>query len=146
MWVFTTEGFLSAVEERRQEHRGEIVIRAREASALEALRELVPTLTPTVIYGDSDYRYRAWLGREEWAAALAELGRRVAYDNFKSEVLRRQGRTRYEEALHTVWSALGRTQPGGPHGSGGSDYPPVPEGERARPRGIDPYEGSDGRA
>ena len=62
MWVFTTDGFLSAVEERRRDHRGEIVIRAREASALEALREIAPTLTPTVIYGDSDYRYRAWLG------------------------------------------------------------------------------------
>ena len=73
------------MEERRREHRGEIVIRAREASALEALREVAPTLTPTVIYGDSDYRYRAWLGREEWADALAEIGRRVAYSNFKSE-------------------------------------------------------------
>ena len=92
MWVFTTDGFLSAVEERRGDHRGEIVVRAREASALEALREIAPTLTPTVIYGDSDYRYRAWLGREEWAEALAEIGRRVVYDNFKSEVLRRQGR------------------------------------------------------
>ena len=134
MWVFTTEGFLSAVEERRGDHRGEIVVRAREASALEALREVAPTLTPTVIYSDSDYRYRAWLSREEWAAALAELGRQVVYDNFKSEVLRRQGRTSYEDALHAVWSALGRTQPGGPYGSGGGGYPPVPEGEKAQPR------------
>ncbi|MGZ6562150.1 MAG: hypothetical protein ACXVH3_30585 [Solirubrobacteraceae bacterium] len=137
MWVFTTDGFLSAVEERRRDHRGAIVIRAREASALEALREIAPTLTSTVIYGDSDYRYRAWLGREEWANALAEIGRRVAYDNFKSEVLRRQGTSRYEEALHKVWSALGRTQPGGPYGTGGSDYPPAPEEEQPRRRVTD---------
>ena len=134
MWVFSTSGFLSAVEERRHDHRGEMVIRAREASALEALREIAPTLTATVVYGDSDYRYRAWLGREEWAQALAELGRRITYDNFKSEVLRRQGPSRYEQALHTVWSALGRTQPDGPYGTGGSGYPPVPEGEEAWPR------------
>ena len=136
MWLFTVDGFVSAVEEQRGEHRGEIVVRAREAAALAALREVAPTLTPTVVFSDSDYRYRAWLGREEWAQALAELGRRVVYDNFKSEVLRRQGPTSYEEALHTVWLALGRTQPGGPYGSGGTGYPPVPEGERAAPRRL----------
>ena len=132
MWLFTTTGFLSGVEERRGEHRGEIVVRAREASALEALREVAPALTETVIYGDSDYRYRAWLSREEWAAALAELGRQVVYDNFKSEVLRQQGPTSYEHALHAVWSALGRTQPGGPYGSGGTGYPPIPLDEDGR--------------
>jgi hypothetical protein len=134
MWLFTTTGFLSGVEERRGGHRGEIVVRAREASALEALREVAPTLTPTVIYSDSDYRYRAWLGREEWAQALAELGRRVSYSNYKSAVLERQGRTRFEEALHEVWSAMARTQACGPYGSGGGGYPPAPEGEEARPR------------
>ena len=70
----------------------------------------------------------------EAAESRLELGRRVVYNNFKSEALRRQGPSRYEEALHTVWSALGRTQPGGPYGSGGGGYPPVPEGEDARPR------------
>ena len=135
MWVFTTSGFFSAVEERRRDHRGEIVVRAREAQALEALREIAPTLTKTVVYGDSDYRYRAWLGREEWADALAEIGRRVVYGNFKSEVLRRQGPSRYEEALHTVWTVMARTQPGGPYGAGGNGYPSAPEGERASPRG-----------
>lgn len=130
MWIFTTNGFLSGVEERRGEHRGEVVVRARERRALEALREVAPTLTETAISSDSDYRYRAWLGREEWAQALAELGRQVVYNNFKSEVLRRQGRTRYEEALHEVWSAMGRTQPLGPYGQGGAGYPPTPEGER----------------
>lgn len=38
MWVFTLDGLLSAVEERRGEHMGEIVVRGREASAVEALR------------------------------------------------------------------------------------------------------------
>lgn len=109
----------------------------RRGSALAALREIAPTLTPTVIYGDSDYRYRAWLVREEWATALAELGRRVAYHNFKNEVLGRQGRTRYEQALHEVWEVLGRTQPGGPYGSGGRGYPPAPEEEQPRRRVTD---------
>ncbi len=39
---------------------------------------------------------------------------------------------------------MGRTQPGGPYGSGGSGYPPVPEGERARRRDTDPHEESGG--
>jgi hypothetical protein len=130
MWLFTTEGFLSAVEERHGEHRGEIVVPAREAAALEALRKLAPTLTPTVVSDQRDYRYRAWLGREEWTEALAQLGRRVNYDNFKDEVLSRQGETCYERALHEVWSRMGRTQPGGPYGRGGAGYPPIPDDER----------------
>ena len=36
-------------------------------------------------------------------------------------------------ALAGRWSALGRTQPDGPYGSGVSGYPPVPEGEEAWP-------------
>jgi hypothetical protein len=28
-----------------------------------------------------------------------------------------------------VWAALSRTQPGGPYGVGGPDYPPVPADE-----------------
>ena len=94
-----------------------------------------PTLTPTVIYTDSDYRYRAWLARDDWAHALAELGRRIDYSNFKDTVRRRQGPSVYEQALHAVWHELGRTQPGGPYGSGGSRYPPIPDGEQARQRG-----------
>lgn len=81
MWIFTTGGFLSAVEDRRGEHCGEIVVRAREASALEALREVAPTLTPTAISETRDYRYRAWLSCDAWAEALGELGRRVDYTN-----------------------------------------------------------------
>lgn len=134
MWIFTTDGFLSAVEEERGEHRGEIVVRAREASALTALRATTPKLSPTVIYTDSDYRYRAWLAREDWAHALAELGRQLDYSNFKDAVRRRQGASVYEQALHVVWQELGRTQPGGPYGSGGSRYPNVPDGEQARQR------------
>lgn len=133
MWVFTLNGFLSAVEERRGEHRGEIVVRAREASALEALREVAPTLTETAVSSDSDYRYRAWTGREAWAQALAELARRVSYSNYKSAVLERQGRSRFEAALHEVWQVMGRTQPLGPYGQGGSGYPPAPEDERGEP-------------
>jgi hypothetical protein len=66
---------------------------------------------------------------------------RTSAGNFKSEVLCRQGPSRYEKALHEVWEVLGRTQPGGPYGSGGSDHPPVPEGERARRRGTGGHDG-----
>lgn len=81
-----------------------------------------------MIYSDSDYRYRAWLAREAWAEALAELGRRIDYPNVKRAVFERQGASRYEQAMHEVWSVLARTQPGGPYGDGGSGW------EQARPR------------
>ncbi len=132
MWVLTTSGFVSVVEQREGEHAGGLVARARERSALEALRRLAPTATEIEVSPHRDYRYRVFLSREAWAEALAEMGRTIGYDNFKAEVGRVQGRSRYERVLHEVWEVMGRTQPGGPYGWGGSGYPSVPAGERER--------------
>lgn len=134
MWLFARDGFLSAVEERHGEHRGALVVRAREAAALEALRTVAPTLTATMITPDRNYRYRAWIGREGWAQAIAELGRRIDYDNYKVAVLHGQGPTAFKSALDSIWSVLGRTQPAGPSG-GGSGFRPIREGESAVDRG-----------
>jgi hypothetical protein len=44
MWILTVDGLVSEIEEQRAgEHQGQIVVRAREKSALDALREVAPT-------------------------------------------------------------------------------------------------------
>ena len=121
---------MSAVEERSGERRGEIVVRARERGVVERLREVAPSATAIAISNTRDYRYRLWLSHQAWADALAEMGRAVTYDNFKSEVARVEGASRYERALHDVWAVMGETQPRGPYGQGGPGYPPVPEDEQ----------------
>ncbi len=131
MWILTRDGFVSVVQETEGEHKGDLVVRARERGALEALRRHAPTLSEIVIRPDRDYRYRAWLKRESLAAALAAMALEIDYPNFKAEAERVNGRrSRYVDALHDLWWRLGRLQPGGPYGTGGRDYPPVPKGER----------------
>lgn len=134
MWLQTTRGFVSAVEWKGGEHDGKVAVRARDRGHLESVLTLVPdgaateiNITPT----GADYRYRAWLTRDGFEALMVALAREVRYGNFKDEVLRVQGRTRYEGVLHQAWSLLGRLQPRGPYGTGGAHYPPAPKGERA---------------
>ncbi len=102
MWIFTTQGFYSAVE-----HRGDpdlLIVRARTREDIEALQAQIPGLEP---FEDAtaDYRWRAVVKREEWIAALALLGAGVDYPNFKSAVAQRQGHDR-ASCYGRVWSEL----------------------------------------
>lgn len=134
VWFFTSEGFYSAVEETKlKRHKGKISVRARESGALELLRaSYMPELSATSITPKNrkaDYRYRAWIDREQFAEGLARIGRAVDYSNFKSEAARKRGYGRFEKALHDVWNVMARLQPGGPYMMGGKHYPPIPESE-----------------
>jgi hypothetical protein len=129
MWVFTTDGFISCV---RQGDR--VAVRARERETLEALDAAYPDLMSgdVDVSSGTDYRYRTFVTPHNFALLMASLAADVDYPNFKAAVLERQGKTRYERALHEVWTAMARTQPGGPYGDGGGrvGYPPIPSGER----------------
>lgn len=132
MWFFTSEGFYSAVEETKlKAHMGQISVRAREPGALEKLREAYmpklseSSITPSTV--SADYRYRAWIDREDFAEGMGNVARGVTYSNFKSEAARKSGLNAFEKALHSVWSIMGALQPGGPYGYGGG--PPIPKGE-----------------
>lgn len=132
MWFFTSEGFYSAVEETHlKTHMGQISVRARQRDHLDKLRETyMPALSEVSVTPSSvsaDYRYRAWVDREDFAEGMANVARAVDYSNFKSEAMRKSGPGRFEKALHEVWSVMGRLQPGGPYGYGGG--PAIPKGE-----------------
>ncbi len=120
MWLATKGGFLSAVEVQggRRGRRG-LVVRARERTALRHLAEYVEGGLEIEETPGRDYRYRAYLGREEFAEAVGAMALDIDYDNFKSAVGQeaKAGRVSraYERALHDVWAVLGRLQPGGPY-------------------------------
>ncbi len=115
MWLATKDGFLSAV----LAENGKIVVRSRERSALDHLDHYLPGLWIEETPG-RDYRYRTYVGRDEFAQALAAMARDIDYPNFKDEVGKRADRGRvslaYEHALHQVWAIFGRLQPDGPYG------------------------------
>jgi hypothetical protein len=115
MWVFTPEGFYSAIEWRRNdEHQGQICVRTRSRGDLNRLRKWIPGLTETIVTPNGDYRYRAWCSHVEWADGLAAMGEAIDYSNFKTEVGRfDRGR---ERKYHRIWSILGEIQKDGPYG------------------------------
>jgi hypothetical protein len=103
MWLFTNVGFFSVVQKPGTDC---LTVRGRVAGDLDRLREhYLPELSATVAGAGTDYPYRATVGHEEFARALAQLVRDVDYPNFKSEVGARMG---YERAhvYGRVWGAL----------------------------------------
>jgi hypothetical protein len=86
MWLLIPEGFYSIVQKQGED---ELCVRARVGADLDRLRErYLPALGETVETTGADHRYRAWIGRDDLAAGMAE-----------------------------VWSVLGELQPGGPYGA-----------------------------
>ena len=102
MWLVTTRGFYSIVEDFRD--REGLLVRARVREDLEALADLVPGLeveeTP-----ERDYGFRASVTREVWASAVAQLAREIDYPNFKNAVAERQGVDR-AHVYGDVWATL----------------------------------------
>ena len=112
MWLVTTRGFYSVVE-NHDDPEG-LLVRARVREDLESLADLIPGLgveeTP-----ERDYRFRAAVTRDAWATAAAELAREIDYPNFKNAVAERQGSSR-AHVYSGVWGILLRLQEGGRYG------------------------------
>ena len=77
MWLFTTKGFISVVED--YERPDNLLVRGR-------FKGDIPQIFPGVketYTRNRDYRYRASLPRETVAARFAELITKIDYPNFK---------------------------------------------------------------
>jgi hypothetical protein len=102
MWLLTPRGFFSAVQDRNDPDR--VLVRARVGADLEALRDLLPEIE--VVFGEgTDYPWRAWIPRDDWARAVHAMCGEIDYGNFKNAVADRQGYARagiYSE----VWGSL----------------------------------------
>jgi hypothetical protein len=107
MWVFTTDGFYSAVQHR--DDKDQLVIRCRKAADAFALQsrlldnghpEYAVTATP-----DADYAYRLFIPRTAWAEYLIRAVGSLDYPNFKDAVAERQGLER-ADIYHDVWQVM----------------------------------------
>lgn len=103
MWLVTTRGFYSVVADHHED--GHVLVRARVREDLEALADLIPGLdveeTP-----ERDYRFRASVPRELWAAAAVALADEIDYPNFKNAVAERQGSERAGTYGRVWWTLL----------------------------------------
>ena len=111
MWLVTTRGFYSVVDDTTDPDGQTLLIRARVRGDLEALGDLLPGIevreTP-----DHDYRYRTTATRSAFAEVASKLAAEIDYPNFKNAVASRQGSER-AHLYSDVWSTLLRLQRGG---------------------------------
>src|SRR4051794_36916963 len=102
MWIFTKYGFFSAVCAREGDGKhGQsvdphtIMVRARVKSHLEALKKRFAqqlALCDIREFPNTDYAFRVFMPKADWAQVVSALVTETDYDNFKSEVARHQGR------------------------------------------------------
>jgi len=101
MWIFTSRGFVSAVQHRDDPDC--IIVRARTRAHLEAF--LGPHLVPANRITEdmeADYRWRATVTRRTFELCLSAEASAIDYPNFKDSITERA----YVDAAHEVWSVM----------------------------------------
>jgi len=116
MWIFTTDGFFSVVQDHRDKNM--VHVRARRREHLEGLLRTLATALrnryswkmPQILGTDTaDYPVRVIMSRVVWADYLEYSGKTINYDNFKSRVSGSgEWAEHYHGALMSVWSILNR--------------------------------------
>jgi hypothetical protein len=88
LWVFTTKGFFSIVEHKKDPNR--VVIRARIRKDIDSIKMLFEELGFEVSDVEEnvsfDYRYRVFASRSDWASVMIQLITDMGYTNFKNAV------------------------------------------------------------
>jgi hypothetical protein len=127
MWLFTKHGFFSVVKHKDPAGRHKlsfsktVMIRARRKAHLEDLIGFAKSRKMTVDVDivetpESDYRFRIWISQDGLSELLAHLAFDVDYSNFKEMIHeKRPSELELHRALTSVWSIMGRLQPGGPY-------------------------------
>lgn len=101
MWVFTPEGFISAVDNKAKS--GLITVRARDRQSLGTLAEMADTkieFTP-----GRDYQYRVYVSKEMFQDYMRILVDSINYPNFKDELYATRGKT-FARAAGQVWGVM----------------------------------------
>jgi hypothetical protein len=105
MWLLTTRGFCSVVQDTTDPSGDTLLVRGRVREDLEALAALAAGDPEVLETPGHDYRFRLRLSREGFAGLAADLAREVDYPNFKDAVAERQGAARARR-YGEVWATL----------------------------------------
>lgn len=100
MWLFTSCGFVSIVQD--SQNIGNLLVRARVREHLQALFPKVAiSVTP-----DADYGFRATVNRKIVAKVVTDQVNAIDYTNFKDTVVDPD----YHSACLRVWSTMHQLQ------------------------------------
>jgi hypothetical protein len=101
MWIFTKNGFVSAV--RKKEYPQVLTVRSRDR---ESLQELSAVADVQIAKSpDGDYPYRVFVKPEIFASWVADAAIDIDYHNFKGVVAEVRG-YEFAKSLHSVWLAM----------------------------------------
>jgi len=106
MWLFTQNGFVSAVAHRHKV--GVLLVRARDRESLDSLIDYTssPDLPNEIHHTPSaDYPYRLEIDRMQFARWLVDQTYDIDYDNFKNRVHDVRGDD-FAMPLHKVWDVM----------------------------------------
>ena len=101
MWVFTQDGFISAVDNKVKP--GLLAVRARDRQSLEALSEMAGSeieFTPR-----RDYQYRTYVSREMLEDFVKLSIETLDYPNFKDRLYVSRGK-QFAHAAGNVWTSM----------------------------------------
>jgi len=101
MWVFTQDGFVSAVDNGQSP--GKLTVRSRDRESLELLSDI--TGSAIVELPGRDYEYRVYVTRDEFSNWLTSHVDHLDYRNFKNRIAATRGDV-YHEACADVWGAM----------------------------------------
>jgi hypothetical protein len=102
MWIFLSNGFISAVEDRND--HDQLIIRARTRKHL---ADIVPESQDRIEHTPkADYHYRLRMPKTELARLMSEAILGIDYDNFKNSITDH----RYHDAALSIWAAMHRLQ------------------------------------
>jgi hypothetical protein len=82
MWIFTDTGFVSAV--CHFDDPGQLVVRARDRRSLEALAESADV---EIRAEGTDYPFRVFVAKDQFAAWLMHVVETLDYPNFKGQAM-----------------------------------------------------------
>lgn len=106
MWIFTKNGFVSAVQHRSKP--AILLVRARDRRSLEQLVDYTstPDLPNEIIHTpDADYPYRTEIEYRQFSRWLVDEVYNLDYANYKDEVHHTRG-DEFARPLHSVWSIM----------------------------------------
>ena len=104
MWLFTRQGFYSAVHDNYC-NEGEIMVRARIIDDLERLLEKLNIDADILVHRNADYRYRVKLTIEQWAEYVTNEAASIDYPNFKNAIIT-EGEHDRASAYMKCWEAM----------------------------------------
>ena len=105
MWVFSQDGFVSAVAHR--DEKDTLVVRSRDRESIDAVADYCGV--QVVKHAGSDYPYRAFVNREDYKSWMIRKIDELDYDNYKNRMhdLRDDN---FCSALSNVWLVMTKTE------------------------------------